>query len=246
MKTTNLFALLASTCMMLGSTQSRAASAQTDAFVANVRPNINFLDRASRLALDKSPSQRIRTFAHEEAEEQTIAANSFVAWTQTHTPSGEAVALGGGGVAVVTAPVGGILNSAGQGVNQVLSPLGPVGSIAAAPLTVAGTVTDGVGTVVNGTVGTVLPGVVAVTPRSSLVGSGLLPADQNNMDRLGALEGHQFDMLYRSSQQDSLRQLAGLYTDYLSTGDDPALQSLAGRELPKVNHRLAELDHMRD
>ena len=237
-----LTVLLASTCFLIGSATGPASAASLDtvAFVTNARPNVNFLDRSSRLALDKNASPRIRAFAHDEAEEQTIAANAFVAWAETHTQRGEAVAVGGG-VAVVTSPVGGALNGAGAGVNQVLSPLGPVGTIAAAPLTVAGGVTNGVGNVVDGATGQVLPGTV-VPVQGPSVGAGLLPANREDLDRLQTLDGRQFDALYRSTQQDSLRQLATLYRDYAANGDDAALRALAASELPKVNHRLEQIN----
>ena len=62
-----------------------AASSDTAAFVANVRPNVSFLDDSSRLALDTSRNPVVRSFAHREAMEQTIVGNSLVAWTQTNT-----------------------------------------------------------------------------------------------------------------------------------------------------------------
>lgn len=239
MKNRKLTLLLASASLVFGAGQVMAASPQTEAFVTNARPNVNFLDRSSRLALDKNTSPRIHSFAHEEAEEQTIAANGFVAWVETHTQRGEAVALGGG-VAVVTSPVGGALSGAGAGVNQVLSPLGPVGTLAAAPLAVAGGVTNGVGNVVDGATGQVLPGTV-VAVQGPPIGAGLLPANREDLDRLQTLDGRQFDALYRSTQQDSLRQLAILYRDYATNGDDSALRALASSELPKVNRRLEEI-----
>ena len=243
MTRSKLALIVASSCVLLGiaTTPGLAASPQTDAFVTNARPNVNFLDTASRLALDKA-SPRLRAFAHEEAEEQTIAANAFVAWAETHTGRGEAVALGGG-VAVVTTPVGGALNGAGAGVGQVLSPLGPVGAIAAAPLTVAGGVTNGVGTAVDGATGAVLPGTV-VPVQGPLIGAGLLPANREDLDRLKGLSGRQFDALYLSTQQDSLRQLATLYRDYATNGDDASLRALASSELPKVNRRLEEIGRL--
>ncbi len=245
-----LSVLLASTCLLLAGASAMAASPQTEAFVTNARPNVNFLDRSSRLALDKGIPQ-LRAFAHREAEEQTIAANAFVAWVETHTGRGEAAALGGAGVAVVTAPVGSVLSDAGAGVAQVLSPLGPVGAVAAAPLVVAGGVTNGVGAVVDGTTGAVIPGAVVVAPGAvvvapgaPLIGAGLLPAGREDLDRLMSLDGRQFASLYRSTQQDSLRQLATLYRDYMTSGDDPALRALASSELPKVRRLLEETDRL--
>ena len=151
------------------------------------------------------------------------------------------MALGGNGVAVVTAPVGGALNDVGAGVNQALSPLGPVGAIAAAPLDVAGNVTTGVGTALGGPVVGVVP---SVAPRGPLIGAGLLPADRQNMDRLTSLDGRQFEALYRATQEDSLRQLAVLYRDYAASGDDPALRALAANELPKVDRLLKEVGRL--
>lgn len=230
--------LLAAACLCaFGALPAWAASEKTEAFVANARPNVNFLDRSSRLALDKASSPRVRAFAHSEAEEQTIAANSFVAWAETHTPRGEAVAVGGMASAV-TAPIGGALSGAGAGANQVLSPLGPVGAVAALPLDAAGQVTTGVGNAVGGVAG----GGGAVRSQRQLIGGGMLPANQNDMDHLNSTNGRQFETLYRSTQRDALRQLAVLYRDYAANGDDPALRDLASRELPKVNRRLEQLD----
>ncbi len=244
MTRSKLATLLASTCLYLGiaSSSAMAASLDTEAFVTNARPNVNFLDRSSRLALDKSGSPRVRSFAHSVAEEQTIAANAFVAWAEVHTRRGEAVALGAG-VAVVTTPVGGALDGAGAGVGQVLSPLGPVGAIAAAPLTVAGGVTNGVGSVVDGATGQILPGTV-VPVQGPLLGSGLLPASREDLERLRTLDGNRFDALYRSTQEDALKQLATLYRDYATNGDDAALRAIAASELPKVRRRLEELSRL--
>ena len=235
MTRSKLALLLASGCLMLGGVPALAASAPTDAFVTNARPNIEYLDSSSRLALDKAATPRLRAFAHEEAQEQTIAGNAMVAWAETHTPRGEAVALSGGGAAVVTAPVAGVLNGVGSGVNQALAPLGPVGAIASAPLDAAGNVTNGVGAALGGG-----PAVAPGAP-GPLIGAGLLPANREDLERLKSLHGREFDALYRSTQQDALRQLATLYRDYASGGDDPALRALASSELPKVNHRLEEL-----
>ncbi len=123
-----------------------------------------------------------------------------------------------------------------------INPQAPLAlSIAAAPLTVAGGVTNGVGTVVDGTVAGILPGAVAPASQGPLIGAGLLPANRDDIERLKSLTGRQFDALYRSTQQDALRQLATLYRDYATSGDDPALRSLASSELPKVNRRLEEI-----
>ena len=108
-----------------------AASPATAAFVANVRPNVIFLDESSRMALDKSPNRAIHAFAYREAKQQTIAGNSLTAYVQTNTYRGEAVALGG----------------------AVIEPFAPVTDLAVLPLDVAAATTDGVGAVVTGRAG---------------------------------------------------------------------------------------------
>ena len=60
-----------------------AASKTTEAFLADVNPNIDFLDRSSRMALDNSKSPRLREFARGEAREQTLAANTLYSWNDT-------------------------------------------------------------------------------------------------------------------------------------------------------------------
>ena len=202
-----------------------AASPATDAFVANVRPNVNYLDDSSRLALDKSKSPAVRALAHREAMEQTIAGNSLVAWTQTNTVRGEDVALG--------RPLPG-----------TAAPLGPVTDLAALPLGVVGDVTNGVGDLVTGR-SVAIDRPLTVTPNidrdAPTLGGQLLPADAKDLDRLRGMSGHEFDALYRSTQLDSLRQLSVLYRDYAASGDDLALQALARRELPWINARIVEL-----
>ena len=201
------------------SAPARAASVQSEAFVANARPNVTFIDEASRLALDKSPSRAVRSFAYREARDATITANSLVAWTQTNTLRGEAVAVG--------APVVPVLPA--------------VTDLAFAPVAVASGVVVGAGDVVTGrsvaidTPLTVRPSAVAP------VGSTLLPAEQDDLSRLQARSGRDFDILYKSTQLDALRQLATVYSDYQVNGDDPALRAIATRELPKINARIAEL-----
>lgn len=54
-----------------------AASASTEAFLANVAPNVDFLDRSSRMALQNSKSPRLKDFARSQATTQTLAANAI-------------------------------------------------------------------------------------------------------------------------------------------------------------------------
>ena len=221
------FALLAaaagSVSLLVLAGPAMAASAATDAFVANVRPNVEFLDSSSRLALDKSSNGAVRAFAHDEAMEQTIAGNSLVAWTQTNTVRGEDVALG--------------RSLDGNGVPSM-------GDVVALPLGVVGDVTSGVGDLVTGR-SVAIDRPLTVTPNvdrdAPTLGGQMLPADAQDLTRLKSMSGRRFDALYRSTQLDSLRQLSVLYRDYAASGDDPSLRALATRELPRINDRIVEL-----
>lgn len=203
----------------LAAMPAAAASPATEAFVANVRPNVDFLDRSSRLALDKSHSAAVRSFAHEEALEQTVAADSLVAWTQTNTSRGMDVAL--------SRP------SAEAGAN-------PVADLAALPRDVLGTMAGGADALVTGRSVATAPA-LTVSRGASAEAPALLPAGSDNLARLRSLGGRRFDALYRTTQLDALRQLATLYRNYAANGDDPALRALALRELPRVNGRIVAL-----
>ena len=73
---------------------SSFASQLTDAFVANAKPNVEFLDKSSRLALERSPSRGIKAYAQDVAARETIVDNTIVAWWQSNTPAGASAALG--------------------------------------------------------------------------------------------------------------------------------------------------------
>ncbi len=224
MKSSALLAgIVASVSLFALAGPAAAASPATDAFVANVRPNVDYLDSSSRLALDKSTNGAVRAFAHREAMEQTIAGNSLVAWTQINTARGEDVALG--------RPLGGSGTSA-------------VGDVVGLPLVVVGDVTNGVGDLVTGR-SVAIDRPLTVTPdvdrNAPTLGGQLLPAGAKDLSRLKDMNGRRFDALYRSTQLDSLRQLSMLYRDYAANGEDPSLRALASRELPRVNDRIVEL-----
>ena len=213
--------LAASSLLVVGAiSTASAASPVSEAFLANVRPNVDFLDRSSRLAMTQSSSPRVRAFAHSEAKEQTITANSLVAFQSAN-----------GDIALV-GPATGLGTGA----------LTPVVGLATLPLDVAANLTTGIGD----NVGNVLSGrSVAIdnplAPRP--VGAQpLLAAGADDLVRLQTMSGRDFDALYRSTQTDALRQLATLYRDYIQNGDDDALRALASRELPKINVRLRELN----
>ena len=82
--TVTLSAVLFGSAMALACVASpaSAASITTDAFLTNVAPDVDFLDRSSRMALDHSETVRLRAFAHSEAAEQTMAANVVDDWIE--------------------------------------------------------------------------------------------------------------------------------------------------------------------
>ena len=70
--------LLSGAVLLLGATSAaNAASPATEAFLANVTANVDFLDRSSRLALDNSKSVKLKEFARGQAKDQTLAANAI-------------------------------------------------------------------------------------------------------------------------------------------------------------------------
>jgi len=177
-------------------------SNRTAAFVANVVPNVNFLNDSSRMALDRSSNPVIRREAYRIALEQTIAGNSMTAWADTNPPlmTGRSAYTGD-----------------------------PITGLATLPLNVI----VGVGNTVTG--GNIV---------ASGDGRALLRSQSEDLSRLSASSGASFDIFYRDTQLDSLRQLATLYTDYAAVGDDPALRNLAQSELPKIRMRIKELNRI--
>ena len=81
------------------STGAHAGSPITEVFLANATPNIDFLDRSSRMALDNSKSVKVKDFARSQAKEQTLAANSLydLAQREASAPvqSGRSAAIDG-------------------------------------------------------------------------------------------------------------------------------------------------------
>jgi predicted outer membrane protein len=61
---------------------AHAASSITNAFITDVNPNVDLLDRSSRLALDNSQNAKLRAFAKSEARQETLVANAIYDWTQ--------------------------------------------------------------------------------------------------------------------------------------------------------------------
>ena len=194
MRTLLLGTALVALC--LGSPSAFAATAETEAFVANIRLNGYFLARASDLASDRSENTDLRAFADKEAK----AEESVIADVDARTAP-----------AIATRDV---------------------------PVTVASN------EVVTGRSAAVdRPS--AAQGFSAPVGTGaLMLAAMITLDRLSASKGQAFDTLYKATQINALRQLAGLYNAYGMTGDDAALKQLAQSELVSTNDRIAELGRL--
>ena len=218
--------VVAATC--LGATPS-FASQLTDAFFANAKPNVDFLDKTSRLALERSPSRRVKAYAQDVAARETIVANSLVAVWQSTTPAGASAALGM------------------QASEADRDPLEPLGKVAG---NLAGSVTRLVdGSLLTGrSVALDVPALVspaAVSPAATLASRPLLPSQQADYETLKTLKSQRFDSFYKLTQRNALRQLVAVYRDYASDGDDPALKSLSMLQLDKTNDLIRRLNDLR-
>lgn len=189
----------------------------TDAFVANVKPNVDFLDKSSRLAVERAPTRSVRSYAERTAVNQTIVANSIVAWWQSSTSEGAGAALGTPPVGSA-ADLGAQLDRAGDDFQKAFA--------------------DG-GLQVGRSVG-----VAQGRPSAPVERRPLIPAQQDDLARLSQLHGRRFTAFYVVTQRDALRQLAALYRNYAVRGADPALRSVSIRQLEKVNEALVELGRL--
>lgn len=59
-----------------------AASIATNVLLNNIVPNVDFLDRSSRMATANSKNPRVKAYALGTAKEQTLAANAVDAWIE--------------------------------------------------------------------------------------------------------------------------------------------------------------------
>lgn len=192
------------------------ASQLTDAFFANAKPNVDFLDKSSRLALQRSSSPRVKAYARDVAARETVVANSMVAVWQTTTPDGASAALG---TAAATGD----------------DPLAPLGRV-------AGDVTR----LVDGSLPTGRSVAVdAPSQLDRTKAKTLLPSQEADYEMLKTLHGRRFDKFYELTQRGSLRQLVALYRDYAAIGDDPALRSLSTLQLQKSNETIRRLNSLR-
>jgi predicted outer membrane protein len=77
---------------LVAQSPAEARSSATEAFLANVGPNVDFLDRSSRMALDNSANKQLKTFAFSEAREQTLSANALDTWVDAENAASTVVA----------------------------------------------------------------------------------------------------------------------------------------------------------
>lgn len=77
---------------------------------------------------------------------------------------------------------------------------------------------------------------------SAPAGTGaLMPAAMISLEHLSSARGEAFDVLYKATQINALRQMAGFYNAYSLTGDNAALKQMAKDQLAAVNGRIAEI-----
>lgn len=192
-----------------------------DNFARNIWPTVNFLDQSSRLALKKSRSEKIRSFARSEASEQTAIANALVAWTNSEVSRQEPPKA---------API------------RVANP----GSLMAAPFRAASKVSAGVADALEGVETGRSVAIDSTSARRDIdLGEIRLPNLDRNLQQLSALSGSKFDDLYQASQNDALLQLATVYAAYIQEGSDASLKALATRALPSINNRLSMIKALR-
>ena len=192
--------LVVSAAPLAGALPAQAASAVTKAFLDNLTPNVDFLDRSSRFAVKNSKSIRLRAFAFSEAREQTLAADAFYDWMQADAKP--------------------VMASADRDVSRKRL--------------------DGKDLDRSAT-GSTKPLGAPASKREQPVVDDRLARGQEDLDSMEGLEGPAFDAEYKEKQLDALQQIEADYRDYAVKGDDPALKTLAARELPKIQRRLAEI-----
>jgi putative membrane protein len=72
----------------------------------------------------------------------------------------------------------------------------------------------------------------------------LTPEQQQMIDALQPLSGHEFDVKYAEQQLPAHQQALLLMTNYSQNGDTPALRDAAQSAIPIIEHHLASLKQM--
>lgn len=93
-------AMVAAAFSLATPSAASAASLMTDAFLTHANQDIDFLDRSSRFALANSKSTKLKSFAHDQARDQTLTANRIGDWIKADLGgdkviTGRSVALDG-------------------------------------------------------------------------------------------------------------------------------------------------------
>jgi predicted outer membrane protein len=133
MKHLKISSLMMTGALLLAAAQgpAHAASVATNLFLNNLVPNVDFLDRASRFALENSKDARLRAFAHDEAAEQTNAANAVDDWITADKAAMVATTAPATMAPATTAPA---LNAEGLATGRSVAIDRPAPKAAAAPL----------------------------------------------------------------------------------------------------------------
>jgi len=220
---------------------------------------------ASRLALERSHNQRVRTYAQNMIADHGQTSQALNGGQAVYSASGEWLGgtvggtLAGAGIgALVGGPVGAAV---GAGVGAT------TGAVAAAPSggpgTGAGAVSGGlagagVGALVGGPVGAAVGAGVGATTggaagraadvqaTGSITAAPIrlpvqLDAEKTQMlNQLASTTGPQFDRLYGRYQRAAHQETLALYEQYAQTGTDPALVTYARSVIPHLEHHLAD------
>jgi predicted outer membrane protein len=194
----------------MDSTTFRQMASQADAFEI----------AASRLALDRSRSPRVRTFAQKMISDHSQTSQALNGGRPLYSASGEWLG---------TAATGTL---AGAGIGALVG--GPVGAA--------------VGAGVGATAGTVAgaataPADVRATGSVSAPMRLGVPLDAQKtamLNELASSTGPQFDRLYGRYQQAAHLEALNLYRSYAQNGTDPSLVAFARSVIPHLEQHLAD------
>jgi predicted outer membrane protein len=180
---------------------------------------------ASRLALDRSHNQRVRTFAQQMITDHSQSSQALNGGKAMYSANGEWL----GSTATGTL--------AGAGIGALVG--GPVGAAVGAGVgATAGTVA--------GAAGQHRPGDVQATGSVAPMRIGVpLDAEKTAMlNELASASGSQFDRLYGRYQQAAHQKTLNLYQSYAQNGSDRSLVTFAQSVIPHLEQHLAEANRL--
>jgi predicted outer membrane protein len=214
---------------------------------------------SSRLALERSRNQRVRTYAQNMIQDHGMTSQALNGGRPVYSATGEVAGgtvggtLAGAGIgALVGGPVGAAVG-AGIGATAGAATSGPNAGAGSASGALAGA---GVGALVGGPVGAAVgagvgasTGAVAgsagdvattgsVTPIQVAV--PLSPDKMAMLNQLASTSGPQFDRLYGQAQRMAHQEALALHATYAQSGGDPALRQFAASVVPHIEHHLQD------